>query len=80
MPDVLDESIAAFDELLPQLKREKGSVWAVVAARKLVATFTTFPDAARYAHDRYGGQQVLIRHTEGGRLETAPFIHVRAGA
>ncbi len=78
--DVLDELIAVFDELLPQLRRENGPVWAVVADRKSVTTFKTFPDAARFAHDQFGSRPVLIRHTEGGKVETAPFIHVRAGA
>jgi hypothetical protein len=80
MPDVLDDLIAVFDELLPQLKREQGSVWAVVADRKSIATFKSFPDAARYAHNKYGARPVLIRHTEATKAESAPFIHARAGA
>lgn len=80
MKDALDDLIALFDELRPQLRKEKGSVWAVVADRKSVKTFKSFPEAAQYAHDRYGTRQVLIRHTDGGQVETAPFIHVRAGA
>lgn len=80
MPDVLDELIAIFEERLPRLRKEKGSVWAVVADRKSVSTFKSFPEAARYAHEHYGSRQVLIRHTESAAFETAPFIHVRAGA
>jgi hypothetical protein len=80
MQDVLDDLIAVFEELLPQLRKKNGSVWAVVADRNSVATFKSFPEAARYAHEHFGARQVLIRHTEGGKVESAPFIHVRAGA
>lgn len=73
MPDALAEQIEAFRNLLPQILREHGSVWAVIADRRLVSTFKDFADAAKYANDRYPNQQVLIRHT-AKREEFVPFI------
>ena len=80
MPDVLDEQIEAYEALLPQIKRDHGSVWAIIADRRLVATFEGFSAAAAYAHDHFGKRPVLIRHTDSRKIETAPFIHVRAEA
>lgn len=76
MRDALDEQIEAYEELLPQIKRDHGPVWAIVANRRLVATFDAFPEAARYAREHFGNNPVLIRHTEERTIETAPFIHV----
>ncbi len=76
MRDALDEQIEAYEALLPEIKRKHGSVWALVADRKLVKTFQAFPDAARYARDNFGKRPVLIRHTDSRKLESAPFIHV----
>ena len=74
MPDVLDEQIEAYEALLPEIKRDHG--WD----RRLVATFEGFSAAAAYAHDHFGKRQVLIRHTDSRKIETAPFIHVHAEA
>lgn len=79
MPDALAEQIEAYRNLLPQILREHGSVWAVIADRQLVSTFKDFADAAKYANERYPDQQVLIRHTEK-REEFVPFIVIDEGA
>ena len=78
MCDALDEQIEVFEALLPEIKRRHGSVWALVADRRLVKTFRVFPDAARYARDHYGTAPVLIRHTDSRKFENAPFIHIHA--
>lgn len=75
MRDALDEQIEAYEALLPQIKKKYGSVWAVVAGRKLVQTFTDFAGAAGYVKDHLAGEQALIRHTDEGTL-TAPFVHI----
>ncbi len=76
--DALDEQIAAYEGLLPSIKREYGSVWALVAHRELVSTFREFAAASRYAREHLGGEQVLIRHTDEQPAETAPFVHIGA--
>jgi hypothetical protein len=75
MRDALDEQIEAYEALLPQIKREYGHVWALIAHRVLIDTFADFPSAARYAQKHCAGEQVLIRHTDE-RTETAPFVHI----
>ena len=76
MRDALDEQIEAYEALLPKIKKEHGSVWALVADQQLIGTFPEFSAAARYAREHYGQKQVLIRHTDERKLETAPFVHV----
>lgn len=78
MRDALDEQIESFEALLPNIKKKHGSVWALIADQKLVATFKAFRDAAQYARDHFGKQAVLIRHTDSRKMETAPFIHVHS--
>ena len=80
MLDELDQQIEAYEQLLPQIKREYDSVWALIADRTLVKTFVAFSEAATYAHDHFGKRPVLIRHTDSRRVETAPFIHVHTEA
>jgi hypothetical protein len=75
MPDDLDEQIEAYEALLPQIKKEHGSVWALIAERRLVKTFAAFGDAARYAHENFGKRPVLIRHTDSRKVETVPYLH-----
>ncbi len=77
MPDVLDEQIEAYEALLPTIKRQHGSTWVLITDRRLVGTFRAFADAARYAREHFAREPVLIRHTDGKSLETAPYIHVR---
>jgi hypothetical protein len=77
--DALDEQIAAYETLLPQIKRDHGSVWALVARSKLVSTFGEFAAASRYARRNFQGEQVLIRHTDAQPMESAPFVHVHTG-
>ena len=74
--DALDEQIAAYEGLLPRIKREYGSVWALVAHRELISTFSEFSAASKYAREHHGGEQVLIRHTDAQPIETAPFVHI----
>ncbi len=73
--DALDDQIEAYQALLPSIRREHGSVWALVAHRELISTFKEFSTAARYALEHLGHEQVLIRHTDE-RVETAPFVHI----
>ena len=75
MPDALDEQLDAYQGLLPELKKNHGSVWALVAHRELIGTFQDFGAAARYAVQHLSHEQVLIRHTDE-RLETVPFIQL----
>jgi hypothetical protein len=77
MPDALDEQIKAYEALLPAIKREHGSVWVLVADRRLIKTFAAFPAAAGYARTHFAAHQVLIRHTDERKLESAPFVQVR---
>jgi hypothetical protein len=77
--DALDEQIAVYESLLPQIKRDHGSVWALVARSQLVSTFRAFSAASRYARRNFEGEQVLIRHTDEKPVETAPFVHVNTG-
>jgi hypothetical protein len=75
MRDALDEQIDYFEAHLDVIRKKYGSVWAVVAGKKVVRTFAEFPAAADFASQALGGQQVLIRHTNEGVL-TAPFVLV----
>ena len=79
MRDALDEQIEAFGALLPQIKADHGPAWVLVADKRLVKTFATFPEAARYAREHFGRQTVLIRHTDEKPMETAPFIQIHVG-
>jgi hypothetical protein len=74
--DVLDEQIEAFEALLPAIKRDRGPTWVLIADKRLIETFKTFPAAARYAREHFGAQPVLIRHTDEKALDTAPYVHV----
>ncbi len=78
MRDALDEQIDAYEALLPLIKREHGSGWVLVAGRNLIRVFESFPEAARYARDHFGPQQVLIRHTDERSVESAPFVQAYA--
>lgn len=75
MRDALDEQIETYEALLPQIKKKYGPVWALIAHRELIDTFSDFPSAATYAQEHCAGEQVLIRHTDE-RTETAPFVHI----
>lgn len=75
--DALDEQIAAYEALLPGIKRDHGAVWALVAHKELISTFQEFSAATRYAREHLPGEQVLIRHTDERPFETAPFLHIR---
>lgn len=72
----LEREIRAWEAMLPELQRQHGAVWAVVAHEKLIQTFTAFADAARFvnAHHPDGA---LIRHTNQHK-ETAPFVEICA--
>ena len=62
-PASLSRQIATFNRLLPALRQERGDVWAVVSADRLVESFGTFEQAAQYAAERELFGKVLIRHT-----------------
>lgn len=71
----LERDIVAYEAMLPDIKREHGAVWAVVAHEHLVQTFKAFADAARFVNANYRDSQVLIRHTHQ-HSETAPFVEI----
>jgi hypothetical protein len=73
----LDREIAVYHTLLPAIKKEHGSVWALIVGDKLISTFNEFSQAARYVIAHHRDQQVLIRHTDE-RLETAPFVQINS--
>lgn len=75
MHDSLDREIHAYETLLPDIRAQYGSVWALVVHEKLIKTFKEFSLAARYAIAHHSGEQVLIRHTDE-RVETAPFVEI----
>jgi hypothetical protein len=75
MRDALDDQIDAYEALLPQIKKEHGSGWVVVAGKRPVRVFRDFAAAAGFARDNLSDQQVLIRHTDEAAL-TAPFVHI----
>ena len=66
-PAPLSQQIATFDRLLPELRRARGDVWAVVSAERLEDAFGTFEQAASYAVERGLLGDVLIRHTNARR-------------
>jgi hypothetical protein len=76
MRDALDEEIEAFEALLPAIRKERGPTWALVVDRRLIQTFDTFSAAATFARSHYGKRQVLIRHTDERKLESAPFVQI----
>lgn len=78
MPNALDEQIAAYEALLPAIRKTHGSAWILMADRRVVEAFATFPAAARFAQEHFSKKQVLIRHTDEKKFETAPFVQVRA--
>ena len=80
MRDTLDEQIEAFEALETEIRRRLGPVWVLVAGGELVETFATFADAARHARAHCAEQQVLIRHTDERKLETAPFLRLASEA
>ncbi len=67
------EQISAYRQLLPQIKKERGAVWAVLVDSQLKETFSEFADAARFALERFPDEEVLIRHTDELK-ETVPFL------
>ncbi|QTC90816.1 hypothetical protein [Brevundimonas goettingensis] len=71
----LEREIRAYESMLPEIKREYGSVWAVISHEKLVSTFKAFSDAARFVNANCRDHQVLIRHTDQHN-ETAPFVEI----
>lgn len=75
MNDSLDREIGAYKALLPKIREDHGSVWALVVHERLVETFAEFGGAARYAIEHHSGEQVLIRHTDE-RTEMAPFVEI----
>lgn len=71
----LKREIEAYESMLPDIRRDHGSVWVVMVHEKLVETFRAFADAARFVDANYQDQQVLIRHTDQHK-ESAPFVEI----
>jgi hypothetical protein len=69
----LSEQIAAFSNMLPQIREDFGSAWVLFANGRPVRGFKDFEQAALYAFKHYGAEQVLIRHTDDQRV-TVPFV------
>jgi len=67
------EQISAYRRLLPQIKKERGAVWAVLVDSQLKGTFSEFSDAAKFSLEKFPDQEVLIRHTDELQ-ETVPFL------
>ena len=74
---LLDMEIRAFDAMLPSLRQDRGSVWAVVVGSELKGTFEDFQEAAQYAIENLGDLDYLIRHTHEHTAHI-PFIAVDA--
>lgn len=72
----LEREIRAYEAMLPELQKQHGAVWAVVAQEKLIQTFTGFADAARFVNAHHA-DGALIRHTNQHK-ETAPFVEICA--
>lgn len=77
MADVLDQEIRAFEKMLPNLRKEFGSVWAVVVGDDLKGSFSDFEGAALFAVEKFANDSVLIRHTQE-HIAHIPFIAVDA--
>ena len=73
----LEQEIAAFDAMLPVLRREYGSIWAVLADGDFKAGFTDFGQAAEYAVAHLPDKTFLIRHTEQ-HVPHIPFVAIEA--
>ena len=64
MADALAREIDAFQRLLPRIRTEYGSVWAVIAHEDLQCAFPDFSSAAKYALANCSDTEFLIRHTD----------------
>ena len=73
MPE-LDRQIEAFSSQLSQIRADYGSGW-IVFINEVQGAFPTFERAAEFAFDRFGDEDVLIRHTYQ-ETEFVPFILV----
>ncbi len=58
---LLDEEIAAFEEMRKKLEAEHLGKWALIHDRALVGAFDTFDAAGREATRRFGRGPYLIR-------------------
>lgn len=61
--DALAREIRAYELMLPEVRAQHGSGWALVVGEKLQGVFRSFDAAARWATERFENRQVLIRHT-----------------
>jgi len=77
MADVLDREIRAFEKMLPKLRMELGSAWAVIVGNDLKGSFPDFEGAALFAVENFADDDVLIRHTQEHTAHI-PFIAVDA--
>lgn len=69
----LAEQIESYRRMLPEIRREHGSVWALLVDNELKGTFEDFQEAAKYTLANFPGKPPLIRHTDE-RRETVPFV------
>lgn len=73
----LEQEIVAFNAMLPKLRQEYGSVWAVLVDRAFKASFADFGQAAKYAVENFPDKPFLIRHTEQ-HAPHIPFVAIEA--
>lgn len=74
---MLEQEIAAFEAMLPKLRKEHGEAWAVVAGSDLQGAFSAFEDAASFAVQRCADRPFLIRHTHQHPAQI-PFVAIEA--
>ncbi len=74
MVDLSDE-ISAYKRLLPTIRAEHHSCWALIVGGVFEGAFADFGDAAASAVTRFEGRPILIRHTDEV-IETLPFLFV----
>ena len=71
----LDREIQAFESMLPTLRQQVGSVWAVLVDCDFKAGFPEFQKAAEYAVANFPDRDFLIRHTHQHPAHI-PFIAI----
>ncbi len=69
------QEIAAFERLLPKLRSQFGSAWAVIVGDDCKGGFPDFAKAAAFAVQNFGSAEFLIRHTDD-RQAQIPFVAI----
>jgi len=75
MAATLSKEISTFQRLLPTIRKDHGSAWAVVVGEDYKGAFREFSAAAKYVLQNFPQQSVLIRHTDE-RQAHIPFVAV----